>query len=406
MLETQSRTTSATPLVISVATVIGLTIMGDSLMYSLLPLEAESLGIPIVYVGLLLSINRIVRLGSNAWAGVIFEKHGARLPFIFASLIAIVTTLIYSFGWGLVAFLLARAGWGLAWSLLRQGGYFSIWAAEGKSRGKLTGVLWGLVRLGSAISVVLGGWLYDRHGFSAAVMAVSGFAFLALPIAIKLRWPQNETNTRSPHEENKLPSWQGLIQEDSQRWLMAVGFAEAFFDSVIVSTASLFLAANLNGLNSLGLSIGTTAGLLLAVRFGADIVFSPIIGSLSDRLGQARSLVWLSFIVLLGLSGAIFFDGIWVALSFALVFVAISGLYTTGNASASGESEKTSRPQLFVGLYSTAIDTGAAVGPLFVFSSAAVLGSLNWIYMIIGALLFLIIQRYFWSNNLGSNSES
>ena len=82
MLKTQTPTASATPLVIGAATVIALTIMGDSLMYSLLPLEAEALGIPIVYVGLLLSINRIVRLGSNAWAGIIFEKYGARLPFI------------------------------------------------------------------------------------------------------------------------------------------------------------------------------------------------------------------------------------------------------------------------------------------------------------------------------------
>ena len=54
MLTTQTPTASATPLVIGAATVIPLTIMGDLLMYSLLPLEAEALGIPIVYVGLLL----------------------------------------------------------------------------------------------------------------------------------------------------------------------------------------------------------------------------------------------------------------------------------------------------------------------------------------------------------------
>ena len=294
---------------------------------------------------------------------------------------ALVMTLIYGMGWGLVAFLFARTGWGLAWSLLRQGGYYSIWAAEGKTRGKLTGLLWGLVRMGSAVSVVLGGWLHDQYGFFAAVLSVSAFTVLALPIAMKLPWPKKEPIEQTEKSENNLPPWKSLIKTDNQRWLMAVGFSEAFFDSVIVSTASLFLAANLNGeLESLGLSIGTTAGLLLAVRFSADIVFGPIIGSISDRLGQAKSLSLLSLAVLFGISGAIFLESGWLALSFGVVFVAISGLYITGNASASEESEKTSRPQLFVGLYNTAIDTGAAVGPLFVFSSAAVLGSLDWIY--------------------------
>jgi MFS family permease len=396
MIKKQTNFRSPTTLVSTTAIVIALTIMGDSLMYSLLPLEAESLGIPIAYVGLLLSINRIVRLGSNTWAGVLYEKMGPRRPFILACLIAIFTTLIYGLGWGLGAFIIARAGWGLAWSLFRQGGYIAIWAADGSARGKLTGLLWGIVRLGSAVSVILGGFLYDKYGFSAAILSIVGLTTLSIPIALKLPWPNNENNKVEGLKIENHRSWKNIVQEKSHKWLLVVGFSSAFFDSIIVSTASLFLAENLsNNLETFGLSIGTMAGFLLGLRFSANIIFGPIIGAFSDKYGQARTLSWLSLLVLLGTYGAILLNNFWVPLSIALVFISTSGIYVAGNASASKEGEHTNRPNIFIGFYNTAIDAGSALGPLFVYSSAFILQSLGWIYIASGVVLFLIIQRYF-----------
>ena len=77
-------------LVTIVATAVGLSIMGDSLMYAMLGLEAEMLGISLAGVGWLLSANRWIRLLSNTLAGNIFERFGPRIPFIGAAILGFV----------------------------------------------------------------------------------------------------------------------------------------------------------------------------------------------------------------------------------------------------------------------------------------------------------------------------
>jgi len=45
-------------------------------------------------------------LRSNTWASAIFERLGARTPFVFAVMLSLVTTALYGVGWGLSIFLL------------------------------------------------------------------------------------------------------------------------------------------------------------------------------------------------------------------------------------------------------------------------------------------------------------
>jgi predicted MFS family arabinose efflux permease len=107
-------------LVTVVGCCIGLAIMGDSLMYSILPLAAPALGIPIPLVGVLLSANRLVRLLSNVGASRVFERFGPRLPFIGSVAIGTVATLLYGVQWGFVVLLVARLLWGVSWSASRR----------------------------------------------------------------------------------------------------------------------------------------------------------------------------------------------------------------------------------------------------------------------------------------------
>jgi MFS family permease len=100
-------------LVVAAGSCIGLSIMGDSLMYSVLPLAAPGLGIPLPLVGVLLSVNRLVRLLSNAWASRIFERMGPRVPFLGSLVIGAVATLLYG-ATGFAVFFAARLLWGIA----------------------------------------------------------------------------------------------------------------------------------------------------------------------------------------------------------------------------------------------------------------------------------------------------
>jgi len=156
-------------LVFNVGLTIGLCIRGDSFLYGNLPIEAENLGIALPSVGILLSANRLVRLISNTWASAIFEKLGPRQLFIFAAVLSLLTTALYGIGWGFSVFLLARMGWGIAWSALRQRGYQAVWTGGEYPKGKLMGLLWGPIRLGSAFSVLFGGYLQDLWGYRAGV---------------------------------------------------------------------------------------------------------------------------------------------------------------------------------------------------------------------------------------------
>ena len=368
--------------------------MGDSLMYTLLPLEAESLGIPLVAVGLLLSINRIVRLGTNTWAGLIFEKLGPRKPFIFASFLAVVTSAAYGMTFGLLAFIAARALWGFSWSIFRHGGFHAVGEGRGKERGKLMGLLWGLVRLGSAISVLAGGWIYDHYGYASAVLVVTLASTLAIPVALKIKWPIINL-PKKDDTENQTATWKSALNSKSQAWLLGSAFTLTFFESVLISTASLFIAKQFqNELIGWSISIGSLAGALFALRYSANILFGPLLGGLSDRIGHQKMMAWLSALILLGILCVLYLPSGYLPYALAIVFIASSGLFVTASAGASELGKSSKRPHIFVGFYNTAIDAGAAIGPLFAYSSAALLASIQNAYLFGAILLFVIVQIY------------
>jgi MFS family permease len=362
-------------------------------MYSLLPLEAGNLGIPLTLVGLLLSANRLIRLFSNTWAGLAFERWGPRLPFVCAAFLALITTALYGMGWGFMVFFIARLGWGIAWSAFRQGGYQAVWAAPENIKGRLMGILWGIVRVGSAVSVVIGGFLYDQFNYFAAVSAITVGTALAIPVALAVRWPQ----TQSVPEEGRSSLLRGLkpaFQTAPRRWILAVGFMDTLFEGMLVSTLSLYLFTRLGtSIEDSLFGIGTLAGTLIAVRYISNIFFSPILGSISDKVGQPRMQVILSLITLGGVIGVVYMSGYWIVACLIFVFIAGAGIFATMNAASCDLGDQTERPHLFVGVFSTAIDSGAAISPLLAFSIGEATG-FETLYILAAALLLIACIRF------------
>lgn len=384
-------------LVFIVGLTIGLSILGDSFLYGNLPIEAENLGIALPLVGVLLSANRLVRLISNTWASSVFEKFGPRKPFIASTVLALITTALYGVGWGFTVFLLARMGWGIAWSALRQGGYQAVWTGGPYSKGKLMGLLWGMIRLGSAFSVLLGGYLRDLWGYRAGVLGVMSVSALAIPVALSIRWPA-EAQRISPSKQSFLEGWKEALKTERGRRLLMAGSIHTLFEGVLIATASLFLArrlGNFDFLSGWGIRIGTIAGLLLALRWTSDIIFAPGIGWMSDRLGQLRSLFLLVCVLMVSLLGAVSFSGPFLILFLAFLFVSSAGLNVTLSAQANGLSTQMERPHIYLGIYATAIDGGAAVGPLLAYSIGTLIGFAP-LYVGVGGGLVLAILRYCW----------
>jgi len=384
-------------LVFIVGLTIGLSILGDSFLYGNLPIEAENLGIALPLVGVLLSANRLVRLVSNTWASSVFEKFGPRKPFIASTVLALITTALYGVGWGFAVFLLARMGWGIAWSALRQGGYQAVWAGGPYAKGRLMGLLWGMIRLGSAFSVLLGGYLRDLWGYRAGVFGVMSVSALAIPVALSIRWPAEAQRIVSS-KQSFWEGWKDALKTERGRRLLLAGSIHTLFEGILIATASLFLArrlGNFDFLSGLGIRIGTIAGLLLALRWTSDILFAPGIGWMSDRLGQLRSLVVLACVLLVSLMGAVNFSGPLLVLFLAFLFVSSAGLNVTLSAQANALSTQMERPHLYLGVYATAIDGGAAVGPLLAYSIGTLAG-FGTLYLVAGSVLALAIFRYCW----------
>ncbi|MEZ4681198.1 MAG: MFS transporter [Caldilineaceae bacterium] len=380
---TQTHSLSPARLVTMSGLVIALCILGDSLMYGILPLEAANLGIGLPLVGVLLSANRFIRLLSNGWASAIFERFGPRLPFIAATILGLISTILYGLGWGFIVFLGARMLWGVAWSGLRQGGYQAVWHGGQATKGRLTGLLWGIVRLGSATAVLGGGYLYDRYGYNSTIAVVAIMTACALPLVLWLPWPlqpvkANVAASRQPKADSfQWQIWRDLLRVPLVRWLLGAGAIQLYLSGVVVSTTSIFLAERLQASTDsllFGMGVATITGLLQGVRWLSDITVGPTIGRLSDHIGQpitALTLVLTSFAAILGLSTLTNFPAL---LCLFIYFLCDSGVNVTLSAAASGAALHHKRPHHLIGAYTTAGDLGSALGPLLAFSVGRYLG--------------------------------
>ncbi|MBP1712143.1 MAG: major facilitator superfamily 1 [Deltaproteobacteria bacterium] len=382
-------------LVLMVGGTIGLAIVGDSFLYGTLPIEAKNLGIALPLVGILLSINRLVRLLSNTWASSVFEKLGPRRPFILATVLALLTTAAYGAGWGFLVFLLARMGWGIAWSALRQAGYQAVWTGGDRAKGRLMGMLWGIIRLGSAFSVLFGGFLRDRFGYRTGVWGISAITAFAIPVALSIRWPA-EPRQAPRAQASFRQGWREALQTPPGRRLLLAGFVHSAFEGILISTTSLFLVGRLGGSDlfpGLGAQIGTLAGFLLALRWTSDMVFGPAIGALSDRIGQARTLVLLATVLLATMLGVVGLGGMSLILCLCVLFISSAGLMITLAALASSVALRAERPHIYVGVYATAHDAGSAVGPLLAYFATGLIGLASQ-YLLAAVILILAIIWY------------
>jgi MFS family permease len=137
----------------SMAVVSAFCLTGDTMLYIALPLFWQECGLTALWqVGVLLAVNRLVRLPLNPLVRLLYTRIDQRTGMALAVVLAASTTLLYGVAQSFALWLLLRCLWGLAWTLLRLGSLFALMAASRKdNRGYLMGSYNGLVRLGSLL---------------------------------------------------------------------------------------------------------------------------------------------------------------------------------------------------------------------------------------------------------------
>jgi DHA1 family multidrug resistance protein-like MFS transporter len=357
---------------LAVSVTAALSLLGDSMLYAVLPTYYPEWGLPLFGVGIILSVNRFIRLISNPVAGRWFQRAGPRIPFLAGAFGAVPTTGAYALVHGLVPFVISRLAWGCCWSLIRLGGYTAVLEfSTAGTRGRLMGIFSGVSRLGSLAGTLLGGLLADLVGprptLGLFALATAGGGLLAWA---GLRGVGPGGSWKAPAADHQPPSGIALRWAASYPVYLA-GFVSGFLGpGLVTSTLGLVLRESTGGVAG----IATLTGALLATRWAIDLGFSPTSGYLSDRLGRLRvALTALgAFGIALGVLGFIRFLPLVLAAA-VLAYLADVALAVVLDALA-GDLAPVRARAWAMSVYATFKDLGSASGPLLGYALIGWLG--------------------------------
>jgi MFS transporter, DHA1 family, multidrug resistance protein len=323
---------------------LSLASFGDAFLYAFLPVNSAVVGVPIVWVGVLLSVNRVVRIISNSIMVHVFAKHGLRVVIIFAVTVAIFSTLGYSFASSVFLWLLFRVAWGLSFSAMRIGalGY----AIQNEHKGTALGVSRSLQETGPALALFVAPLLLSYFNSTDIFLLLAALSTPALYFA----WRLPKTHDRIAPAASKL-----VLRWPSTMNAITLLSAILIDGIVIVVLGILFLHSGE------GLTVFTATALAafyLGYRRICLVVLSPAGGWIADKFGVDKVFNLSICLVILGL--IVLLLG-WVAVGSVIVFTfySINAAITPGIVS-SGKCDSLAA----VAENATWRDVGAAIGTL------------------------------------------
>ena len=343
--------------VVLVAAAVAFALLGDQALYAVLPVCFEELGLTPFQVGVLLSANRWIRLFTNQVAERLTRRFDARWLMLGVLILGSFLTVAYGTCCLFSVLLTARLLWGLCWSVMRQIGVMTaIESATTGDLGRAIGLYNGVTRLGSVTGHFVGALLYDVIGFSATFLIFGAISLLAAPLG---------TAARKRPEPERLPgaNSDGRRRGSALIALLFCGFvAGCVGPGLVTSTLGFVLKARVGGSISMaGLAVGvaTLNGLVLASRNVINSLGAPVLGGLLDRIGHRRGACGFcggAALVLLAASAASHTAAL-VSL-IMIFFVCATSVLVVFGAAAGGGGSRT------YAWYATAVDLGAAIGPL------------------------------------------
>jgi len=369
------------PLLI-VAAAVALSLLGDQMIYVVLPVVHDVVGVPVVAVGVLLSANRWVRLLTNTLASVVVARWGRLWPFVLALLLGGLTTIAYGVIYGVWVFLVARLLWGTAWSFIRlEGLSTALDVASDQTRGRFLGLYQAISRLGGAVAMLAGGILHDLIGFRATFIVFGGLTCAGALLVYYERTRRQFEDTPQPVAKSRptpavspaspLAQDERVDMDGPTRWRMTVASLSTFSNFLASALVSATLGYMLRSRFGASLTVGTWAigvasvtGFVLSTKGFLDLGLAPVAGRLADHWGRHR-------MVLIALSIAIITVGVLavqpplevVIAAVLAMFVASTALHVTLDAVAS-DLVPAGKRRAFLSLFVTWQDLGAATGPL------------------------------------------
>lgn len=411
--------------------VMALSVMGDSMLYAVLPSMLGEFGMTAgLAAGVILSTNRWIRMFSNSWAAKIYNKFGLKRPLMISLILALFSTASYGLFDGFWPLFVARIGWGICFSIQMVSMYMVILKENSDHRGMHMGVFNGVFRSGSAVAVLMGGILAESLGIKNAFLFTSSFVIICIPLVLLLRdhgeKRDNEQRDLTSIKRNGVTEGQETVTFKDRIWGFLLGsfsinsnlrlkilsvffvhFTKRFLASgVTTATIGLIVKDQMTEPFSLGvLTIGAASltGIILAMSWGSEVGFSAIFGFVSDKFGR-KLMISISVPVIVLCTIIINVNLLVLLLAVPLLFAATTAAKVTLDASAGDLAPIGHQPEIMA-RYSTWGDVGSAVGPLLgygllTYFSIFAVYSFSALLLILAFLFYIVI---FWNDRLNEN---
>ena len=324
---------------------MSLALLGDALLYAVLPVYAEAFGLTLPWVGVMLSANRFVRVFAYGLLARLTHAIGVRRMCIIAAVGATVSTALYGFGQGPAVILTARVLWGLTYAILVLATL--TYAVQHRVQvGTRVGVGHAIQRLGPILALFGGAWLVGVVGPNTAFMLLAIPTALSILIAFSLPKIEHVEMQRSKPASLARPK-----PIDVLFFLQGYGV-----DGVFAVSITLIFARE----SSLSVAV-MSGGALLAMRHFGEAIAAPLFGWIADRFGARRIFVLAAALTMLGFVGVALGFTVFGALVMLLFRGALASLGPAVIAQSLDADEHAVGPLARMQAWR---DLGAACGPL------------------------------------------
>lgn len=331
--------------IVASSSIMSLALLGDALLYAVLPVYAEEFGLTLPWVGVMLSANRFVRVFAYGVLARLTQAFGIRRMCIIAAVGATLSTALYGFGQGPAVILAARITWGLTYAVLVLATL--TYAVEYRAQvGTRVGIGQAIQRIGPILALFGGAWLVGVTGPNTA------FMILAVPTALSILIAFSLPKTHSSETRRSKP-----VSLARPKPIDVLFFLQGYgVDGVFAVTITLIFARDA----SLSVAV-MSGGALLAMRHFSEAIAAPLFGWIADRFGARRVFVVAATLTMLGFVCVAFGLTVFGALVMLLFRGALASLGPAVITQALDADEQAVGPLARMQAWR---DFGAACGPL------------------------------------------
>jgi MFS family permease len=377
-----------------------LSLMGDATLYTVLPTHTADAGIALSAVGIILGVNRAVRIFLNGPAGLAYDRWPRRRLFVPALFVGAISTAVYAATHGFWPLLIGRLLWGLAWSGIWVGGAAVILdVTTDQDRGRWNGLYQTWFFIGAAGGAFLGGLLTDRVGYAATMWVGASLTALGGLVAW---WLLPETHAGGHHQDagqpHVSPQGEHALRPHADRRIWAVaslyGINRFTISGVVAATLGLLVQERLSPAR-LPFGLATLTGALMAGRTLLGVFSAPLAGVASDRIGSRwRVALWGLVIGVVGMALVAWGVPAAILTGVALGAVVSGGVQAVSTALVGDLVGRKERGRA-IGLVHTAGDLGSAIGPpvAYILMPRMGLSSVYWLCAALFAIEWIVVRR-------------